>query len=57
MKRRTANTKQRTLLWILSLVIVGSMVCSLLISLLPTPTEPAPTATPAIVMPTATPGA
>ena len=44
MKRKA--TKQQIWLWILSLVIVASMVCSFLVSVLPGPSEATPTATP-----------
>jgi hypothetical protein len=54
MKRKPS--KQQMWLWILSLVIVASMVCSFLVSVLPTPSEetPTPAAVITVVAPTST---
>ena len=54
MKRKAS--KQQVWLWILSLVIVASMVCSFLVSVLPGPSDAAPTATPAAIVTAAVPG-
>jgi hypothetical protein len=46
---RRTSSQRRLFLWILSIVIVASMICSLVVSLAP-PRAPRATATPAPVM-------
>ncbi|HHX65095.1 MAG TPA: hypothetical protein GX702_09435 [Chloroflexi bacterium] len=55
MKKSLAQ-RNRILLWVLSVVIAGSMLCSIIVAILPAP-KPAPVTTPApaVVWPTSTP--
>jgi hypothetical protein len=54
--RKSSAHKSRTLLWILSVVIAGSMICGLLSAIIP-PGAPPPTPMPAVVWPTPAPTA